>query len=134
MPPPSEKFHFGNTLELTLPALTEMNYRTVLYAYYFTSVRFQRALSLARMTQCIRPPNSCLCGDTPRYSSLRPVGSPFSREIIQTASAQEGGEGCAGVAFTPYLHRLTYTFLLDLAPGDFFSGELSEAPPVTATV
>ncbi|KAG0725648.1 hypothetical protein GWK47_038221 [Chionoecetes opilio] len=53
-----------------------------------------------------------------RYSEillLAPGVSP-SRRIIQTASVQEGGEGCAGVAFTPYLRRLTYAFLLDLAP------------------
>ncbi|KAG0719959.1 hypothetical protein GWK47_049418 [Chionoecetes opilio] len=54
-----------------------------------------------------------------RYSEillLAPGVSP-SRRIIQTASVQEGGEGCAGVAFTPYLRHLTYAFLLDLAPG-----------------
>ncbi|KAG0728948.1 hypothetical protein GWK47_031375 [Chionoecetes opilio] len=44
-----------------------------------------------------------------RYSEillLAPGVSP-SRRIIQTASAQEGGEGCTGVAFTPYLHACT---------------------------
>ncbi|KAG0712101.1 hypothetical protein GWK47_019212 [Chionoecetes opilio] len=54
-------------------------------------------LSLWRYSEILR--------DTPPCARRKSISADYSNSL-----GARGGEGCAGVAFTPYLHRLTYTF------------------------
>ncbi|KAG0715108.1 hypothetical protein GWK47_012711 [Chionoecetes opilio] len=72
----------------------------------------------------LRRPISCLCGDTPRYSSLAPGVSP-SRRIIQQPRRKRG-RGLRRSSIYASLHRLIYAFLRWICPRP--GGQMPRSP------